>query len=172
MRLRYSPSGFMQPASGVAVLIALTALIAHAQETPVDLWKSGEGGYDTYRIPALIKTKNDNLLAFCEGRKAGRGDSGNIDLLIRRSTDAGHTWSPTQVIWDDEGNTCGNPCPVVEQQTGTIFLLATHNLGIDHESQIIAQTSKGSRTVWILKSTDDGRTWSSPQGNHQGHQET
>ncbi len=143
-----------------AAILVLAVTNANAQEPPIDLWTSAEGGYDTYRIPALIETANGSLLAFCEGRKAGRGDSGNIDLLMRRSTDAGRTWSPSQVIWDDEGNTCGNPCPVVDQETGTISLLSTHNLGIDHEKQIIAQTSQGSRTVWLMKSTDDGRTWS------------
>jgi sialidase-1 len=145
-----------------AVALLITAAVP-AQESPIDLWTAGQGEYDTYRIPSLIKTKNGTLLAFCEGRKDGRGDSGNIDLLMRRSTDGGRTWSPTQVIRDDEGNTCGNPCPVVEQETGAILLLSTHNLGVDHENQIIAQTSKGTRTVWLLKSTDDGQSWSSPK---------
>ena len=149
-------------AAFAALLFALLASTAHAQDA-IDLWKSGEGGYDTYRIPALVQTKAGTLLAFCEGRKAGRGDSGNIDLLLRRSTDGGKTWSATQVVWDDESNTCGNPCPVVDQATGKILLLSTHNLGIDHEKQIIAQTSKGTRTVWLLDSTDDGMTWSTPK---------
>ena len=146
----------------LAVMLLATTC-ASAAEQAVDLWRSGEGGYDTYRIPSLIKTKSGTLVAFCEGRKAGRGDSGNIDLLMRRSIDNGKTWSPTQVIWDNEGNTCGNPCPVVDQETGAILLLATHNLGIDHERQIIDRTSKGTRTVWLLKSTDDGKTWSEPK---------
>ena len=136
---------------------------ASAQEPVVDLWTSGEGVYDTYRIPALVQTTKGTLLAFCEGRKTGRGDSGNIDLLMRRSTDGGKTWSPTQVIWDDEGNTCGNPCPVVDQKTGTILLLLTHNLGTDREREIIAQTSPGTRTVWLAKSSDDGKSWSEPE---------
>jgi len=37
-----------------------------------------------------------------------------------------------------------------------------HNLGTDREPQIIAQTSQGTRTVWITKSIDDGLTWSKP----------
>src|SRR5215470_11015895 len=65
------------------------------------LFRSGEGDYHTYRIPALIVTTKGTLLAFCEGRKKGRGDAGDIDLLLRRSTDGGKTWAKTQVVWDD-----------------------------------------------------------------------
>jgi len=125
------------------------------------LYRSGTDGYHTYRIPALMATKSGTLLAFCEGRKGGRGDSGDIDLLVKRSEDGGKTWSPQQVIWDDGGNTCGNPAPVQDAQTGTIFLLSTWNRGDDHEGRIIAGTSKDTRRVFVMRSTDDGKTWSS-----------
>jgi sialidase-1 len=67
------------------------------------------------------------------------------------------------VVWDDGENTSGNPCPVVDRKTGAILLLATHNLGADHESEIIAGASQGTRTVWLLRSTDDGQSWSRPE---------
>jgi sialidase-1 len=124
------------------------------------LFVSGQGEYHTYRIPALIVTVKGTLLAFCEGRKSGQGDSGNIDLLLRRSTDGGATWGPQQIVWDDGPNTCGNPCPVVDAETGVVRLLLTHNLGGDHEPAIIRQKSKGTRTVWVCSSRDDGQTWS------------
>jgi sialidase-1 len=126
-----------------------------------DLFVSG-AGYNTFRIPSLAVTTRGTLLAFCEGRKAGRGDSGNIDIVMKRSTDLGKTWSEYKVIWDDEGNTCGNPCSVVDRDTGTIWLLLTHNLGVDREPQIIDRTSKGTRTVWVTSSGDDGITWAQP----------
>jgi len=130
------------------------------RQTP--LFVSGQQGYHTYRIPALIVTTKGTLLAFCEGRKQGRGDAGNIDLLLRRSFDGGRTWTKTQVVWDDGDNTCGNPCPVVERDTGTVWLLMTHNLGSDTQAQIMDGKSKGTRSVWVTKSTDDGATWSKP----------
>lgn len=134
---------------------------AALQRAPVFI--AGEGGYHTYRIPSLIATPKGALLAFCEGRRAGRGDAGDIDLLGRRSADGGKTWSDTQVIWDDGGNTCGNPCPVIDHDTGTIWLLLTWNLGTDVERDIIAGTSKDTRRVFVSHSTDDGLTWAAPQ---------
>jgi sialidase-1 len=81
---------------------------------------------------------------------------------MKRSRDNGRTWSPQTIIWDDATNTCGNPCPVVDATTGTVWLLATHNLGTDKETDIITKKSKGTRTVWVLRSADHGATWSKP----------
>ena len=127
------------------------------------LWTSGTEGYDTYRIPAIIVTTPGTILAFCEGRRESRSDTGDIDMLVKRSEDGGRTWSEQEVVWGDAGNTCGNPCPVVDGETGTVWLLMTHNLGIDHEPRIIDGTSRGSRTVWVTASGDDGRTWHEPR---------
>jgi sialidase-1 len=138
---------------------------ADAAETVIeqnDVFVSGEEGYHTYRIPAVIRAANGDLLAFCEGRKDRGSDSGNIDLLLKRSADGGRTWSAAQVVWDDSDNTCGNPCPVLDKTTGTLWLLLTHNLGVDREREIAARASKGTRTVWVTSSTDHGVTWAKP----------
>lgn len=129
----------------------------------VVVWASGQGGYKTYRIPALAVTKKGTALAFCEGRRNGAGDSGAIEILLRRSKDGGQAWEPTQVVWAEGANTCGNPAPVVDSTTGTIWLLMTWNRGDDKEPQIIAQTSKDTRRVFVTSSTDDGLTWATPR---------
>ena len=128
-----------------------------------DLFVSGTGGYHTYRIPAFLTTGKGTLLAFCEGRQGGRSDSGNIDLLLRRSTDGGKTWSPPQIVWDDGDNTCGNPCPVQDRETGTIWLLLTWNHGRDSEGAIKKNEGHDTRRVFITRSTDEGLTWSDPR---------
>jgi sialidase-1 len=153
---------------GVFVTWCLAAAVAAAEAEvaprfeQTDLYVSGTEGYHTYRIPSVIVTLKGTVLAFCEGRKHGSSDTGDIDMLLRRSTDGGKTFAKQQVVWDDGPNTCGNPCPVVDGTTGTVFLLLTHNLGQDPEGRIIARKSKGTRTVWISRSTDDGQSWSKP----------
>ena len=127
-----------------------------------DVFVAGRDGYHTFRIPSLLATPRGTLLAFCEGRRHGRGDSGDIDLVLRRSTDGGATWGPLQVVVDAGPDTAGNPCPVVDRDTGTIWLLSTRNLGRDTQREILAGTGKGTRTVWVMKSTDDGVSWSEP----------
>jgi sialidase-1 len=127
-----------------------------------DVFVAGEGGFHTYRIPSLLVTAKGSVLAFAEARKKGTSDTGDIDLVLKRSTDGGRTWEPVRTVWDDGGNTCGNPCPVQDRATGTIWLPLTHNLGKDQEKDIVAGTAKGSRTVWITRSEDDGRTWAKP----------
>ncbi len=128
-----------------------------------DVYISGQDGYHTYRIPAVVQTQKGTLLAFCEGRRAGRSDAGDIDLLVKRSHDNGRTWGAQSIIWDDSLNTCGNPCPIVDRETGNIVLLMTWNRGDDKESQIIDQSSKDTRRVFVTVSKDDGLNWAAPQ---------
>ena len=131
----------------------------HAQK---DLFIGATEGYHTFRIPSVVATVKGTVLAFCEGRKNDSHDSGDIALLLKRSEDGGASWSDLHIVWDDPGHTCGNPCPVVDQKSGAICLLMTHNLGTDVEPQIIDETSRGSRTVWLSRSVDDGLSWSAP----------
>ncbi len=54
-----------------AILVAALACSQSAPETgppgpeQTPLWVAGEGGYHTYRIPALLTTQQGSLLAFC-----------------------------------------------------------------------------------------------------------
>jgi sialidase-1 len=146
---------------------AVAPTSAPAASTPAglvqtDVFVANTDGYHTYRIPSIIRARDGTLLAFAEGRRVGRGDSGDIDMLVKRSRDGGRTWSAQTVVWDDGANTCGNPCPVVDRDTGTVWLLLTHNLGTDNETQIINKKSKGTRTVWVTRSDDHGVTWAKP----------
>jgi sialidase-1 len=148
------------------VLLGCSAAAVSAAGTALEksvIFESGKDGYHTYRIPSLLVTARGRLLAFAEGRRNGSGDSGDIDLLLKRSIDQGKTWTPAQTVWDDGPNVCGNPCPVVDRDTGTIWLLLTWNRGNDKEPEIIAGRSKDTRRAFVTSSTDDGLTWSRPR---------
>ena len=135
----------------------------------IDLLSMGQEGYCAFRIPAIVVGPEGTVLAFCEGRNALASevtgevsDTDEIDMVLRRSFDNGKTWEPIQVVWHDEKNTCGNACPVVDRETGIIWLFITHNLGMDFQPELEKGTSVGSRTVWVTKSADEGATWSEP----------
>ena len=130
--------------------------------TRTTVFEKGEAGYHGFRIPALLVTPKGTLLAFAEARKNNLGDSGDIDLVLKRSSDNGKTWSPLAVLWNDGENTCGNPCPVVDESTGRIWLPLTWNHGKDHEKQIKAQAGLDTRRVYMSYSDDDGQTWKPP----------
>lgn len=148
----------------LAAVLSFTVIMVHGQSSTLNyLFKPGDNGYKCFRIPAIIKTKKGSLLAFAEARKNHCGDADDIDLVVRRSEDGGQTWSPMTIVWDDGGNTCGNPAPVVDGRSGRVLLLSTWNLGGDHEPQIINQTSKDTRRIFVLHSDDDGNKWSKPR---------
>ena len=126
------------------------------------VFKSGEEGYKCFRIPTIIKSKSGVVLAFAEGRKNSCSDTGDIDLVLKKSFDDGNTWTGLEVIWDDENNTCGNPSPVIDKKSGRISLLSTWNRGEDKEWQIIDQKSIDTRRIFLMNSNDNGDSWTKP----------
>lgn len=146
--------------TGALVLLSVCTYAESADWAEQTLFQRGDNGYRNVRIPTICRTKKGTLLAFAEGRTGG--DAGRIHTLMRRSTDGGRTWSKLQVIWKDGENTCGNPAPIVDYKTGTIWLFNTWNLGSDHEGPIMTGRSKFPRKVFLRKSTNDGKTWSKP----------
>src|SRR5687768_4196926 len=107
------------------LFFALAAAQAEPLFTESELFVAGADGYHTYRIPSLFVTAKGSVLAFCEGRKTGSGDHGDVDLVMKRSTDGGRSWSGQQIVYEEGGEakiTIGNPCPVQDASTGTIWL--------------------------------------------------
>ena len=139
----------------------LVPFVSHTNELKY-IFKSGSEGYNTFRIPSIITTDSGVVLAFAEGRKNSSSDSGDIDLVLKRSIDGGKTWGDLIIIRDDSTNVCGNPSPVIDRKTGKIFLLSTWNRGDDTESEIINMTSVDTRRVYVMNSIDEGLSWSKP----------
>lgn len=140
-------------AAMLAVVICRALPGAAAESTPqiarTTVFSGGTEGYHTYRIPVLFMTQAGTLLAFCEGRKNSAADDGDIDLLLRRSVDAGKTWEPLQLVHEEGGTaeiTIGNPCIVQEPASRVLSLAFCRN----------------NRRAFIAQSRDDGRTWTPP----------
>ena len=109
-----------------------------------DVFAKGVDGYNTYRIPTMVVTAKGTLLLFVEGRVNSRRDSGNIDMLLKRSEDGGRTWSKQMVLLDEPGRV-GNSCAIVERDGKTVHLLFTRG---------------GGECFFHTKSSDEGKTWS------------
>jgi len=133
---------------GLVICFAGRSSAADNAPEQTAVYVSGEGGYHTYRIPAILVSRAGTVLAFCEGRRNSGSDAGDIDLLLRRSLDGGKTFGNPQVVWQEEGDiTIGNPCPVEDRSTGTIWLGFCRN----------------NDRVFITSSEDDGVTWAPPR---------
>src|SRR5512133_1178309 len=143
--------------------INILSLHLWARETSVPVFVSGTEGHKSYRIPAIIRLNNGDLLAFAEGRVNGAGDFGDINIVLKRSNDQGKTWSQLLTVVDYDKLQAGNPAPVLDlldpnYPKGRIFLF--YNTGNNNEGEV--RKGNGLREVWYKTSVDEGRTWSEP----------
>ncbi len=133
---------------------------APSEPIHTDVFRAGEDGYHTYRIPSVVVTQKGTLVAFAEGRKESPRDQGPTDMVLKRSVDGGQTWLPMQVVVQAVPHAAMDPCPVVDH-TGVIWLVydrwpqgfrgkVTPGLGPDAVSR------------WVTSSVDDGVTWAPP----------
>ena len=153
-------------AGTLAVIVCATACGA-GQEPPdrvarVALFRPGDGGYPTFRMEALAVTRCRTILAFTEGRKGGSGVNGDVDLLLRRSSDGGKTWGPIQIAVDNGQDTVCYPTPLVDRQTGRIWLAMCMFKSPANQGTIARGEPPDTCHTWITFSDDDGVTWKPP----------
>ncbi|HEY7095772.1 MAG TPA: sialidase family protein [Terriglobales bacterium] len=118
----------------------------HAVLEQQSIFRSGESGYNCFRIPALMVSARVVILAFAEARKTNCEDDDNIDLVVKRSLDNGKTWGPLRVLEDDGDKAVNQPTPVLDRQTGILWLIFCKN----------------NQRVFVTSSRDDGISWSPP----------
>jgi sialidase-1 len=111
-----------------------------------------------YRIPAIITAPNGDLIAAIDERVPSCGDlkwSKDINIVIRRSDDNGKTWTPIEVVIDfPEGKSASDPSMIVDKITGDVFLFYNY-MNLDTEKDIYY--------LHVMKSSDNGKTWSKPE---------
>jgi sialidase-1 len=153
---------------GAAPALALSVVL-RANAAPIlthtDVFVSGQGGYRTYRIPAVEVAPDGTLLAFAEARKYSDADPGfgrqDIDLVYRRSTNNGATWSPMTVL-EDPGElwSAANPATVVDRTNGRcwVFYLRSRP-GRSTDTSRPGTDDMQTLARW---SDNSGQTWSEP----------
>jgi len=143
---------------------ATSSVVFSAEPEFSDVFISGSEGYTSIRIPSLLVTKSGTLLAFAEGRQRPKDQAEN-DIILKRSTDGGRTWSELRVLHDDGANSLNNPTAVQERESGRIFLWYQRIPGhLKEHSKEIATGLEGPDIYrnFILTSDDDGAKWSAP----------
>ena len=147
--------------------ILLAALVlgcggcAGAPEEPVStlLFAPGDGGSKYYRSPALVTADDGSLVAVADRRLESMGDLPNkIDLVARRSTDGGRTWSSVIPIAEHRGD-CGygDAALVSDARSGELLCIFASGRGL-WES-----TPEAPIDINICRSGDFGQTWSAPE---------
>lgn len=144
----------------------------------VALRRPNDDGVHTYRIPALTTTKAGTLLCVYDmRRRMGRDLQEDIDIGLSRSTDGGRTWESAKVIMDmgeynglpQAQNGCSDPGILVDLATGEIFCFAVWMNGKPGKHQWTGDGSEPgfeigkSAQFLMVRSRDDGRTWSKPE---------
>lgn len=130
------------------------------KDTPVctDLFNATtQDGVSCYRIPAIVTAPNGDLIAAIDERVPSCGDlkwSDDINIVIRRSADNGDSWSEIETVVDYPlGQSASDPSMIVDEVTGTIFMF--YNF-------MDLQNEKDVYYFRVIRSTDNGQTWSSP----------
>lgn len=151
-------------ASSIISTSLFAQFIANAPlPSEISVFQNGDDGYLCYRIPAIVKAPDGNLLAFCEARRLSCSDHGDVRIVLKRSTDNGQTWSKLAIVAEYGNNQAGNPAPVFDMSDkrypqGRLFLF--YNTGTGSEAEV--RNGKAMREVWYKTSLDGGQTWSTP----------
>ena len=137
---------------------------------------AGQDGANTFRIPGLVTTNEGTLVAVYDIRYNNSKDlQEDIDIGMSRSTDGGRTWEPMKVIMDmgeygglpQNLNGIGDPSILYDHTTGTLWVAALWMSGSAPDKMLWwasqpGMTPQETSQFILVKSTDDGITWSEP----------
>lgn len=122
------------------------------------LFSGGDYGSANWRIPALIRAADGALVAVADKRWNGPGDlPGNIDIVARRSTDQGSTWSVPVTIADFGSAGAADAALVLDRNTGDLLCLFGSHVGL------FQSTHANPIRFQVARSQDNGITWGPPE---------
>lgn len=109
------------------------------------VFASGQAGVTCYRIPAVTQTKQGTLLAFAEARHGSCSDGLVHELVCRRSSDGGRSWSAVDFVVGNASHRVSNPYPMsLRDEQGEVVLVYKRYTGV------------GAGGTGVVRSTDDG----------------
>lgn len=129
----------------------------------IDLFTAGQLGYKLYHIPGIVVTAKGSVLAWCEARRNGVTDWDAIDILLRRSTDDGRSWSEPQKISHVPGPIAKNPFSLAVK--GVRKENITYNnpvLIADRDGPVHCLFCVEYMRCFYMRSDDDGQSFSKP----------
>ncbi len=112
------------------------------------------------RIPAITRTENGRLLAFCEAHRDNTADAGVIGIICRYSDDCGVTWNKFPNEWVAKYDSIwmfGNPTVVTKGKR--IWLFFNKQRQDDNATKFINGTATDTRRVMVTYSDDEGESW-------------
>ena len=123
------------------------------------LYRPGDYGSTNWRIPAICCLNDGTLLAVCDKRKYNESDlPEDIDIVVRRSTDNGRTWSEPLTIAEGTGRKQGfGDAALVECENGDVVCVFVGGNGLFASSQADPIRS------YVCRSSDKGLSWSEPE---------
>lgn len=115
-----------------------------------------------YRLPGLLVTSRGTVLAASQKRFGSRSDFAPSSWVLRRSCGGGRTFEPEQTLSERDGDCTFNGNLVEDRQTGTVFACFIAFPQAEHAAWFTKTWIPRGGGFSIVKSTDDGRTWSAP----------
>ena len=124
------------------------------------LFQPGDYNSTNYRIPGVITAKDGSIVAVTDKRKYNQGDlPKDIDIVCRRSTDGGHTWSEPYTIAQGTGYNHGFGDCVLAWTNDDNGLIA----GFVGGGGLWNSTPSNPIRSYIARSYDNGQTWTEPE---------
>ena len=123
------------------------------------LYRPGDYGSTNWRIPAICCLNDGTLLAVCDKRKYNESDlPEDIDIVVRRSTDNGRTWSEPLTIAEGTGRKQGfGDAALVECENGDVVCVFVGGNGL------FASSQEDPIRSYVCRSSDKGLSWSEPE---------